>query len=274
MHSLREDTIYRDIKQLHLLAMELKSNFDREYKSEDLMTSFKPFDMMLPRILKALPESIKKQESLIRHSRWLGVHLRKGDPGACSQDIKDICFNDIPTLEEAYLSYVLSNQIIKERQPWETIHHVIRSIAQSLFDSGHHANAVEAAFKEINNLVKQAYKKVCNGDKERDGDDLMRKAFSCTRSSQGTLDRGPLLRLTDRDLATDSGYNVQDGYMNLFAGAIRGIRNPKAHENMSIDAAEAWEMLVFASHLMRMWDRGQSVMPTISPVAAGTSSSI
>jgi len=42
--------------------------------------------------------------------------------------------------------------------------------------------------------------------------------------------------------------------MNIFAGAMIGIRNPKTHANITIDENDAWEKIVLASHLMKMWD--------------------
>ena len=66
---------------------------------------------------------------------------------------------------------------------WIDIHPTIRSHSQSRFEAKHYADAVEAAFKEINRLVKQTYREVCGEDKERDGDDLMRKAFSYQRNN-------------------------------------------------------------------------------------------
>lgn len=143
---------------------------------------------------------------------------------------------------------------------WKSIHAVIRVQSQSRFEAKHYADAVEAAFKEINKLVKEAYKATSGENKEFDGADLMNKAFGYERNQDCTIKRLPILRLTNRDLTTDSGFNVQDGYRNLFVGAMRGIRNPKAHANVTIDAIEAWEMLVFSSHLMRMWDQGQESM--------------
>ncbi|WP_375417607.1 DUF4062 domain-containing protein [uncultured Hymenobacter sp.] len=148
---------------------------------------------------------------------------------------------------------------------WPIIHPIVRGIAKPRFENHLYADAVESTFKEITHLIKEAYKRVSGDTRERDGDDLMRKAFSCERDNNThVLLRAPILYLTDRDLATDSGYSVQLGYMNLFAGAVRGIRNPKAHANIVIDAGEAWEMIVLGSHLMRMWDRGQQYARSLS----------
>jgi len=46
----------------------------------------------------------------------------------------------------------------------------------------------------------------------------------------------------------------QVGYMLLFAGAMRGIRNPKAHANIEIDHVRALHHLFVASLLMSKLD--------------------
>lgn len=63
----------------------------------------------------------------------------------------------------------------------------------------------------------------------------------------------PILKLGEN--GTESGRNIQQGYMDIFAGSMKGIRNPKAHANLNVNPDEAWEMIVLASHLMRMWEK-------------------
>lgn len=43
---------------------------------------------------------------------------------------------------------------------------------------------------------------------------------------------------------------MQQGYMEMFAGAMIGIRNPQAHNNMQISKSDAIRKLHFASMLM------------------------
>ncbi len=124
---------------------------------------------------------------------------------------------------------------------WGMIHSVIRDVAQPRFGSKQYADAVEAALKEINEVIKFEYKKVTGN--EEDGTPLMRKAFG----------QNQVIKLTD--LTSESKKNIQDGYMNIFAGAMIGIRNPKAHSNVVIDELDAWEKIVLASHLMKIWDK-------------------
>lgn len=51
-----------------------------------------------------------------------------------------------------------------------------------------------------------------------------------------------------------SEYDIQEGYMHMFAGAMQGMRNPKAHENDIIDKADALRKLAVASMLMYKLD--------------------
>jgi uncharacterized protein (TIGR02391 family) len=112
----------------------------------------------------------------------------------------------------------------------------IRQTTGQLFHDGYYALAVEEAFKCVNNRVKA---KTRQGT---DGAALMRSAFS---------PNGPLLRLNP--LVTQSQRDQQHGYMEMFAGAMIGIRNPRAHEHQYLDAPDvALEMICLANHLMRI----------------------
>ena len=95
--------------------------------------------------------------------------------------------------------------------------------------------------KEVNSRIKRIYRRY-RGE-EKDGQDLMRKTFSPSN---------PLL--ISEGLVTESGKNVQEGYMQIFAGAIQGIRNPKAHENTYISREDAIKRLILASLLMEKVD--------------------
>ena len=114
----------------------------------------------------------------------------------------------------------------------------IRRVSESLFKNGHYADSVSAAFKELNHQVKQEYKRRRNV--ELDGADLMHTAFS---------KNNPTFVLADQ--STESGKNIQQGFMELFAGSMIGIRNPHAHENLSLDHDGAKHFLYLASLLMK-----------------------
>jgi len=68
----------------------------------------------------------------------------------------------------------------------------------------------------------------------------------------------PLL-LVEGNLDTQTHKDTQRGYMMMFSGAMSAIRNPKAHENMTISKEDAVRKLMFASMLMYKLDASQLV---------------
>jgi uncharacterized protein (TIGR02391 family) len=124
---------------------------------------------------------------------------------------------------------------------WDLIHPEVTRVAKSRFESGHYADSVEAALKEVNSVVKRKVKDATG--QETDGNRLMERAFSSTNA---------VIELDD--LSTESGRNIQSGYQRLFSGAMIGVRNPKAHENVVIDANRAMHFLFLASLLMHKLD--------------------
>ena len=62
----------------------------------------------------------------------------------------------------------------------------------------------------------------------------------------------PVLKLGD--LSTMIGEDMQVGYQQIFSGAMRGIRNPKAHANVQIDAIRSMHFIYLASLLMSKVD--------------------
>jgi uncharacterized protein (TIGR02391 family) len=137
---------------------------------------------------------------------------------------------------------------------WAIIHPEIVNVAKSRFDSRHFADAAEAAFKLINERMKEIVKD--RTGLECDGVTLMQRAFSKDK---------PVLRLGD--LSTMMGEDMQVGYQQIFSGAIRGIRNPKAHANVQIDAVRSMHFISLASLLMFKVDEALELEAS---VAAGT----
>lgn len=135
----------------------------------------------------------------------------------------------------------------QEYEPfWKYIHPYIKEVSRVKFDKSEYSDSVEAAFKEINNRLKLIV--INKTGNEYDGADLMRRTFSVNT---------PILQLDDINYQT--GKNIQEGYMNMFVGAMIGIRNPKAHTNSVINKDDAVRKLHFASMLMYKIDKALEV---------------
>jgi uncharacterized protein (TIGR02391 family) len=117
--------------------------------------------------------------------------------------------------------------------------------SKSLFESGHYAQAIFEAFKAVNNFIKQ------KTGLNLDGKQLMAKAFN---------EEGPVIKLNE--LKTQSDRDEQEGFKFLFMGAMEGIRNPKAHDNVvQTDPYRTLEYLGFASLLMKRAEEGKVKRP-------------
>jgi uncharacterized protein (TIGR02391 family) len=111
----------------------------------------------------------------------------------------------------------------------------LRRYTAQLFYDEHYARAVEEAYKYVELLVRNL------SGSSADGADLMRHSFSPSK---------PVLRLNS--LKTKSEQNEQKGYMDIYAGCMMGIRNPRAHDPAWSDSpSEALVLLTWADYLIR-----------------------
>jgi uncharacterized protein (TIGR02391 family) len=124
---------------------------------------------------------------------------------------------------------------------WQFVHPRVRALARPRFDAGFFGDAVEASFKEVNDAVKRLVRE--SDGRDLDGASLMNTAFS---------PQNPVIRLTS--LQTETDRSIQQGYMQIMAGAMTGIRNPKAHGNLNPDSTKALHLICLASLLMHKVD--------------------
>ena len=125
---------------------------------------------------------------------------------------------------------------------WIFVHESIINSSKDLFDNGHYAESVEAAFLEITVRVKSIIKAQTGED--LDGTAAMQKAFSLNN---------PIIQVAD--VSSRTGKDMQQGVMELLTGSIRYIRNPKAHEKIVVEKHDAVRKLHLASLLMNEIDK-------------------
>jgi uncharacterized protein (TIGR02391 family) len=127
--------------------------------------------------------------------------------------------------------------------PRGQLHPVIASRVYPAFLRGEYDTAVFQAFREIEIAVRR----VGGFPDDLVGTKLMREAFRPDIKNQPT----PAGPLADTTLPLAE----QDAMSNLFSGAIGLYKNPQSHRNVPTDAIAGAEVIVFASHLLRIVDQ-------------------
>ena len=120
------------------------------------------------------------------------------------------------------------------------IHPRLRESVWLLFLSGDYDTAVFKSFKEVEVSVRRAAE-LPDSDY---GVTLIRKAFDPQSG-----------RLTDSSLSDGQ----REALSHLFAGALGYYKNPQSHLEVGLnEAAEARELVMLASHLLRILDKRQN----------------
>lgn len=180
---------------------------------------------------------IKDFENLTRHMRFVEYYLKNGDFEMMKSNSEDIVERDLPRL---FSDLRKRDQVSEKEKSPEILlykdlrlHPRIKEASKSLFESKHYAQSIFEAHKELGNFVRER-----SGVNDY-GQSLMSKVFKKDN---------PILKINE--LETDSDEDEQEGFMFLFMGAMRGIRNPKAHDRViQEDPYRALKYIAFASLL-------------------------
>ena len=151
-------------------------------------------------------------------------------------DYRDMLSMDIPDIENKIDAYAARG--IPAGRPSgfdELLHPLVREAAIRHYEAGDFRNAVLDAITAVFDKIRE------RTGIDLDGDRLINQAMSV---------QAPVLVLSE--LETESGRNDQVGFMDMYKGFYRGVRNPKAHSLVhDLDANKAGQHLVLASNLMR-----------------------
>lgn len=121
------------------------------------------------------------------------------------------------------------------------LHPKVLEVCLELFQNGHYAQAIFESIKALNNYVK-----IKANITDKDLSKAMAKAFD---------EKNPIIKLNN--LGNQSDKDEQEGFKLLFMGAMTGIRNPKAHENIvQHDKNRTLEYLAFISLLFQRAEEG------------------
>ena len=151
---------------------------------------------------------------------------------------------------------ILLAQNFNSQDDWcHLIHPRIAQVSKKLYFDGSYANAACDAFIEVNDRVKRLFQVIRPGESLPDGDAAMKRVFSTNN---------PMIEFCDR--SSDSGANTQKGFMEMLAGAMSALRNPKAHANIQIGQEDAMRRLIFASMLMYKIDEAVLYSKIMEPI--------
>ena len=167
-------------------------------------------------------------------------HIQFGE----AEDYEKILSQDVPRIEAIAEKHLLEAKAeLKEIGFESLLHPVIYEHAYQQYQNGHLRDAVLNSVIAIFDLIR-----LKTGLTE-DGDRLIGKALST---------QDPYLILSELD--TESGRNDQTGFIQIFQGAYKGIRNPKAHSlEHDLTEKKVAQYLVFASLLARRIDEAHVV---------------
>jgi uncharacterized protein (TIGR02391 family) len=104
-----------------------------------------------------------------------------------------------------------------------------------IFNTGHHQAAVFEAFRELEVAIREA----ADFAPDAHGKSMIMAAFNENAA-------GPLV-------GQSAPASEQEALRFLMAGAVGVFKNPRSHRNVELDdPKEAAELLIMASHLLRM----------------------
>ncbi len=121
----------------------------------------------------------------------------------------------------------------------DSLHQKIKKASKKLFEDGHYSSAIFEACKALKSEVQRV-----SGLEDIDGIPLMQAAFS---------PGNPRIRFSLMHTKTEK--DEQRGFMDLFAGVMGGIRNPRGHDDvLDKQPIMVLEALSLISFLMKKLD--------------------
>jgi uncharacterized protein (TIGR02391 family) len=218
-----------------VLLMHLNSRDDRSelhhYNFFNDLRNYPAYDKQVTKVSRALMEAWD----------WLsneGFLAKRGDDSSRAGTFVTRRGERLKSRDD-FAAYRKANLLPKGQ-----LHPLIATRVYPAFLRGEYDTAIFQAFREIEVAARAAG----NFQADDHGVDLMRAAFRVPKNSASA---GPL---TDVSLPIGE----QEAMGHLFAGAFGVYRNSTGHRHVPTEPEEAAEVIVFASHLLRIIDRLRS----------------
>lgn len=199
---------------------------------------------------------VQRQDTTCCRNLIMGIGREYGDHGAAHEGVAQACaeawdwlyingfigqhadrdagwFTLTRNGREAAKPGAFAQWVADQELPESMLQADLKGNALPLYRQGRFDTAVFEAFKTLEVAIRDA----AGFGHDLVGVPLVSRAFS--------VEDGPLT-----DTATEKGERV--ALLNLMAGAIGSYKNPHSHRRVEITAAEAREMLLLASHLLRI----------------------
>ncbi len=133
----------------------------------------------------------------------------------------------------------LEIELLDSKSILSNLHPKVLEVSEKQFNNNHYRDAVVNSYIALIEVIKEKFPNKNESGKLKDGVELMQEVFS-----KGN----PKIKFSE-----DGG--EQQGMMNLYIGAVGGIRNKYGHKTSNIkDEKYALELLHFASALFRLFD--------------------
>jgi len=181
------------------------------------------------------------------HNPWYGGQLTLEDFLKALEGLYDFWFTIVRNPGEEEFMHFYNFLTEKEREApsiydlfkSRSLHKSVISASEKLFFGRHYSQAIFEACKKLNKAVQR------KSGSSADGKNLMQTVFSSQK---------PILKLNS--MKNQSDVDEQCGFMEIFAGTMQGIRNPKGHEIINIkDPEKTLEYLSLISLLFRKLEK-------------------
>jgi len=211
-------------------------------------------EMIFTNVREKFPDLIVRiVEGGIKYRDKKGSPLTRQEIKQVNKILDKLGFNIKELKDEDFLSTLDDSQVQEEKTDLKhknmfdnlKLHPLVVEASRSLFIDGHYAQATFEAFKTLNIFVKKK-----SGRKDLDGQTLMSTVFN---------EQNPILKINN--FANQSDIDEQAGFKFLYMGAMRGIRNPKAHERIrQTDPFRTLKYLAFVSLLIERVEESKKKM--------------